>query len=545
MLLRLSIKNIVLVDYVTIDLKSGFSIFTGETGAGKSIILDSLFFVLGGRANKDFVCSYAEDGEVIACIDISKYNKIKQEFRENTLTFKRIQSKNGRTQCFLNDKAVSLSYIRDIGNRLVQFHGQHADRDLLKKTEHLRLLDNFAGLEKVKLEKAYEKWLKAQKELEEKLNVLEEYNKEQDYLKNAVIELENLFVKPGEEEELSSKRALMLKHQKLANTILEVQNSLSLNNSPSSVLTDLWRKLDRGVESEYTKIIIEHMDNVLHYLAILEDSVGETLKTLYFDESELEAIEERLFALRAAARKYNIRIDDLPELYEKMSQKVRLIENAESEIKNAQSLIKKYKNEYLIEANLLSKARKEAAEALTAKIMAELPDLKLEHSKFFVKFDNNANIMTKLGIDKVEFWVQTNPNTNAGPILEVASGGELSRFLLALKVVLFNKNKIPTLIFDEIDTGVGGAVAASIGKKLKMLAKNIQLIAITHLPQVASMADNQFLITKVLVENENRLTSKIIKLNKKERIEEIARMLSGSKITAEARASAQSLINIK
>ena len=545
MLLRLSIKNIVLVDYVTIDLKSGFSIFTGETGAGKSIILDSLFFVLGGRANKDFVCSYAEDGEVLACFDISKYNKIKQEFRENTLTFKRIQSKNGRTQCFLNDKAVSLSYIRDIGNRLVQFHGQHADRDLLKKTEHLRLLDNFAGLEKVKLEKAYEKWLKAQKELEEKLNVLEEYNKEQDYLKNAVIELENLFVKPGEEEELSSKRALMLKHQKLANTILEVQNSLSLNNSPSSVLTDLWRKLDRGVESEYTKIIIEHMDNVLHYLAILEDSVGETLKTLYFDESELEAIEERLFALRAAARKYNIRIDDLPELYEKMSQKVRLIENAESEIKNAQSLIKKYKNEYLIEANLLSKARKEAAEALTAKIMAELPDLKLEHSKFFVKFDNNANIMTKLGIDKVEFWVQTNPNTNAGPILEVASGGELSRFLLALKVVLFNKNKIPTLIFDEIDTGVGGAVAASIGKKLKMLAKNIQLIAITHLPQVASMADNQFLITKVLVENENRLTSKIIKLNKKERIEEIARMLSGSKITAEARASAQSLINIK
>lgn len=545
MLLQLSIKNIVLVDYVTLELENGFSIFTGETGAGKSIILDSLLFVLGGRANRDFISSQAEYGEVVACFDISQYNDIKQEFRDNLLNFKRIQFKNGKTLCFVNGKAVSLSYIRAIGGRLVQFHGQHADRTLLKKSEHLRLLDNFAGLEKQKVEKAYEKWLKSKKNLEEKLILLEDSKKEQDYLKNAALELEALFVKSGEEEELSFKRALMLKHQKLATTILELQNALSLNNSPSAILTDLWRKLDRSVDSEYIKPIIDHIDNALNNLAILEDSVSETLKNLYFDESELEIIEERLFALRAAARKYNIRIDELPELYNKIAAKIVLIENAEEEIKNAEIVIAKCKDEYLIEAKMLSNFRKQAAQELSKKIMAELPDLKLEHARFFVKFAADNNIMSKSGIDKLEFYVQTNPNTSSGPILEVASGGELSRFLLALKVVLFNKNKIPTLIFDEIDTGVGGAVAASIGQKLKILAKNIQLIAITHLPQVASIADHQFLITKALVQNKNRLTSKIIKLNKKERIEEIARMLSGSKITDEARASAQSLLNIK
>lgn len=547
MLLHIAIKNIVLVDYVTLNFDSGFSAFTGETGAGKSIILDSISFAIGAKVKKNFICNNAEFGEVIACFDISKQAKLIAEFGTDKLNLKRIQYKNGKTQCFINDKASNLTILKIIGEQLIEFHGQHADRELLKKSEHLRLLDEYANIkiEKEKLAQTYNEWQTSQKLLFEKINLLELANKEQDYLKNAYIELEALNIQPGEELELSTKRSLMLKQQKLFSLIAEIQNILDSTTSPSTILTDIWRKLDRNIEQEYTKSLLEHIDVALNDVAIIEEEVNNVLKKLEFDVNELEKTEERLFTLRAASRKYDMQIEDLPKLYEKITQKIYLIENAELELEKAQKQQQELKETYLKEAKLLSKMRAQAADLLANEVMQELPSLKLEHAKFLVLIETNENLATKNGIDNVEFWVQTNPNTQAGSILEVASGGELSRFLLALKVVLFNKNIIPTIIFDEIDTGLSGAVAASIGLKLNKIAKNVQLIAITHLAQVAAKADTQFLIDKKLLKTENKLTSTVKKLNKKERIEEIARMISGDEITKEARASAQSLIEAK
>lgn len=545
MLLHLAIKNIILVDYINLEFSPGFSVFTGETGAGKSIILDSLAFALGDRAKKDFICNNAEFGEVVACFDISKQKELIDLFNSKKITLKRIQYKNGKTKCFVNEHSINLSTLRDIGLQLVEFHGQHADRALLKKIEHLRILDEFFDIKKEKqnVANAFTQWQMIQKNLLEKENILATINKEQDYLTAAAEELQALNVQKGEEEELSAKRSLLIKQQKLSSLMSDIQDNLNLSNSPSAVLTEIWRKLDRYPEEKYTKPLLETLDVALNNVAIFEEEVNNLVKDLKFDEDELERIEERLFALRAVARKYSIQIDNLPELCEKITEKIYLIENAELELNKIKAEQTKCEKLYFKEANVLSELRKKVANNFMEAVMKELPDLKLEYAKFFINIESGNKFATKNGIDNVEFYVQTNPNTKMGPILEVASGGELSRFLLAIKVVLSNINTIPTIIFDEIDTGLSGGVAASIGVKLKKIAQNVQLIAITHLPQVASKADAQFVIDKKLVANENRLTSTVKKLNNKERIEEIARMLSGNDITKEARASAQSLIN--
>lgn len=530
MLLQLCINKVLIVDSVVIDLSSGFSIFTGETGAGKSIMLDSLVFVTGGKIPSN----YTEKSEVIAKFDISYNIALKEKFNDDILVLKRTK------RCFVNDKAVSLSNLRELGKDLIEFHGQHSDRLLLQKVKHLRLLDEFGNIDTIKLAQLYANWLMAQRNLEQQAKAIELSLQERDYLQNAYEELTSLNVQIDEEEFLTSKRTLLLKQQKFFNLILEVKQALTKENSPSSILTELWRKLDRNAAVGDTKPLLDEIDSILNMLAIFEDNVNESLNNLIFDEHELEIIEERLFALRSAARKYDELVINLPTLYEKIAQKINLIENAELAFEEAQQKLDDCKEAYMHEAKRISALRQQAAQKLAEQVRLELPDLKLEHANFFVKLEKAD--MSKLGLDKVEFWVQTNPNTRAGPILEIASGGELSRFILALKLVLFNKAKIATLIFDEIDTGVGGAVATAIGKKLKKLSEYAQLIAITHLPQVAALADHQFLISKYFIAGERRLTSTISKLNNVERIEELARMLSGNEITDEARASAKSLL---
>lgn len=551
MLLQLSIKDIVLIDRLKLDFGKGFSVFTGETGAGKSIILDCLMFALGVRASTNLIRSGAETGQVVASFNIAELPFVADLLIENgfasedVVIFKRICSKDGRNRAYINDQPVSLAFMRNIGQYLAEIHGQHADRAFLDKAAHLRCLDEFADLrgDLKQLSKLYSSWQALKADLIQQDIELAGLKKEQEYLQAAAAELAHLNVLVGEEEELSLRRATLMRYEKMASDINQANGILNQHNSPADILADLLRLLERKKEQmpEYIGPIIDHIDEALNCLALAQDSIAEALAETDFKPQELENLEERLFALRAASRKYKIQVDELPQLYKRIESQLLLIEQHELERNLLEKKIAALKSEYLILAQAISSNRKLAAKQLELKVAQELSALKLEHAKFILKIETDMEKPNNSGIDEAEFWVQTNPTTNPGPLMKIASGGELARFLLALKMVLAYKSSVPTLIFDEVDAGVGGAVAASIGQRLVKLSHSLQILSITHSPQVAARADSHFLITKQSVGANLELVTNVQPLAEEEAIEELARMLSANKITPEARATARIL----
>lgn len=551
MLLQLSIKDIVLIDRLKLDFDKGFSVFTGETGAGKSIILDCLMFALGVRASTNLIRSGAETGQVAASFNIAELPFVADLLIENgfasedVVIFKRICSKDGRNRAYINDQPVSLAFMRNIGQYLAEIHGQHADRAFLDKAAHLRCLDEFADLrgDLKQLSKLYSSWQALKADLIQQDIELAGLKKEQEYLQAAAAELAHLNVLVGEEEELSLRRATLMRYEKMASDINQANGILNQHNSPADILADLLRLLERKKEQmpEYIGPIIDHIDEALNCLALAQDSIAEALTETDFKPQELENLEERLFALRAASRKYKIQVDELPQLYKRIESQLLLIEQHELERNLLEKKIAALKSEYLILAQAISSNRKLAAKQLELKVAQELSALKLEHAKFILKIETDMEKPNNSGIDEAEFWVQTNPTTNPGPLMKIASGGELARFLLALKMVLAYKSSVPTLIFDEVDAGVGGAVAASIGQRLVKLSHSLQILSITHSPQVAARADSHFLITKQSVGANLELVTNVQPLAEEEAIEELARMLSANKITPEARATARIL----
>lgn len=551
MLLQLSIKDIVLIDRLKLDFGKGFSVFTGETGAGKSIILDCLMFALGVRASTNLIRSGAETGQVVASFNIAELPFVADLLIENgfasedVVIFKRICSKDGRNRAYINDQPVSLAFMRNIGQYLAEIHGQHADRAFLDKAAHLRCLDEFADLrgDLKQLSKLYSSWQALKADLIQQDIELAGLKKEQEYLQAAAAELAHLNVLVGEEEELSLRRATLMRYEKMASDINQANGILNQHNSPADILADLLRLLERKKEQmpEYIGPIIDHIDEALNCLALAQDSIAEALAETDFKPQELENLEERLFALRAASRKYKIQVDELPQLYKRIESQLLLIEQHELERNLLEKKIAALKSEYLILAQAISSNRKLAAKQLELKVAQELSALKLEHAKFILKIETDMEKPNNSGIDEAEFWVQTNPTTNLGPLMKIASGGELARFLLALKMVLAYKSSVPTLIFDEVDAGVGGAVAASIGQRLVKLSHSLQILSITHSPQVAARADSHFLITKQSVGANLELVTNVQPLAEEEAIEELARMLSANKITPEARATARIL----
>lgn len=551
MLLQLSIKDIVLIDRLKLDFDKGFSVFTGETGAGKSIILDCLMFALGVRASTNLIRSGAETGQVVASFNIAELPFVADLLIENgfasedVVIFKRICSKDGRNRAYINDQPVSLAFMRNIGQYLAEIHGQHADRAFLDKAAHLRCLDEFADLrgDLKQLSKLYSSWQALKADLIQQDIELAGLKKEQEYLQAAAAELAHLNVLVGEEEELSLRRATLMRYEKMASDINQANGILNQHNSPADILADLLRLLERKKEQmpEYIGPIIDHIDEALNCLALAQDSIAEALTETDFKPQELENLEERLFALRAASRKYKIQVDELPQLYKRIESQLLLIEQHELERNLLEKKIAALKSEYLILAQAISSNRKLAAKQLELKVAQELSALKLEHAKFILKIETDMEKPNNSGIDEAEFWVQTNPTTNPGPLMKIASGGELARFLLALKMVLAYKSSVPTLIFDEVDAGVGGAVAASIGQRLVKLSHSLQILSITHSPQVAARADSHFLITKQSVGANLELVTNVQPLAEEEAIEELARMLSANKITPEARATARIL----
>ncbi|KQM33799.1 DNA repair protein RecN [Rhizobium sp. Leaf68] len=553
MLVQLSIRDIVLIERLDLGFEAGLSVLTGETGAGKSILLDSLSLALGGRGDGGLVRHGEDKGQVTATFEVGMDHPARLLLRENgldddgDLIFRRVQSADGRTKAYVNDQAVSVQMMRQLGQHLVEIHGQHDDRALVDTNAHRALLDAFAGLsdEVVSVQGLYRTWRDAERGLKVHRAKVEAAAREADYLRSSVEELEALSPRDGEEEELAERRSVMQKSERIAGDIAEASEFLNGNASPVPIIASMMRRLERKSHEApgLLEDTVQLLDAALDNLSNAQMEVEAALRRTEFDPRELERVEERLFALRAAGRKYSVPVSDLPALAERMVTDLADLDAGEEKLAKLEAQLGVVKANFDQAALSLSEKRRNAAAALSDAVMAELPALKLERARFTVEVTSDASSATADGIDVVEFHVQTNPGTRPGPIMKVASGGELSRFLLALKVALADRGSAPTLVFDEIDTGVGGAVADAIGQRLKRLSKTVQVLSVTHAPQVAARASTHLLIAKGPAgDGTERIATRVATMQPEHRTEEIARMLAGASVTDEARAAAARLL---
>ncbi|MBZ9986216.1 DNA repair protein RecN [Mesorhizobium sp. BH1-1-5] len=550
MLSRLSIRDIVLIEKLDIDFLPGLSVLTGETGAGKSILLDALSLALGARGDASLVRHGAAQGQVIAVFDVPRNHPARALLAENEIEddgdviLRRVQTADGRTRVFVNDQPSSVTLMRDVGRALVEIHGQHDERALVDPGAHRELLDSFGGhLGAVRgTGEAWRYWRNCEQELSRHRAKVEAAAREADYLRASVAELAKLDPAPGEETELADLRAQMMRVERIAGEIHDAQDVLSGPSSPLPQLASLLRRLQRksGEAPGLLDEVVKSLDEAMISLDAAQSGVEAALRATEYDPQRLEKAEERLFALRAASRKHNVPVDDLAKLRDTMVADLADLDAGEERLHALEKQAAAGREAYDISAAQLSSLRHAASAGLTKAVMAELPALKLERAEFIVEIASDAESRMEEGIDQVEFWVRTNPGTRPGPMMKVASGGELSRFLLALKVALADRGSAPTLVFDEIDTGVGGAVADAIGQRLARLSKRVQVLSVTHAPQVAARAATHFLISKS--GGKDRVATGIAEMDRAARQEEIARMLAGATITDEARAAADRLL---
>jgi len=552
MLVQLVIRDIVLIERLDIKFEAGLSVLTGETGAGKSILLDALSLSLGGRGDGGLVRHGANEGQVSAIFDVESKHPLRRLLREHgfeddgDIILRRIQEKDGRSRAFINDQPTSITLLRQIGRDLVEIHGQHADRALVDISHHRALLDAFGRLEEMVeiVARSFHDWQQAEKKLKAQRSLIEKAAREADYLQASVEELGTLAPEQGEEEELAGRRAAMMKAERIAGDIHEAIEIVTGSHSPVPIIANLARRLERKNSDSGIAItpIIEALDRSLIALDEAQTELDEVARALDFDPKELEQTEERLFALRAAARKYGVAVDSLPQLREKLDAQLAAWQAGEESLAQLENETAQKLEIYDKNALALSEQRHKAAKQLEQAVMAQLPALKLERAEFIINLNSDSQERGEQGIDRVEYFVRTNPGTRPGSLIKTASGGELSRFLLALKVALAERGTAPTLIFDEIDTGVGGAVADAIGMRLHRLARKVQVLSVTHAPQVAARANHHFLIAKTETENKERVVTSVQRMSELERQEEIARMLAGEHITNEARAAAAKLL---
>ena len=524
MLARLSIRDIVLIERLDIEFFRGLAVLTGETGAGKSILLDAFALALGGRGDASLVRHGAEQGQVTAVFDVPKGHPAVAILSENGLDeassadscemiLRRVQLADGRTRAFINDQAISVQTLKAVGTALVEIHGQHDERALVDAATHRRLLDAFAGLEKdvSALEKLWEARRAANSALAEHRAGMERAAREADYLRHASDELKTLAPRDGEETALAERRTAMMQGEKIATDLREAQDAVSGDHSPVASLSAAVRRLERRAANSPALVepAVKAIDAAINALEEADQHLSKALAAADFDPAELERIEERLFALRAASRKYSTPVDGLAGLAAKYAADVALIDAGAEQLKKLEAAANEADLRYGAAAKKLSAAREKSAQKLDRAVNGELAPLKLERATFTTQIESDPAAPGPQGFDRIEFWVQTNPGTRPGPLMKVASGGELSRFLLALKVVLSDRGSAPTLVFDEIDTGVGGAVADAIGARLARLASKVQVMAVTHAPQVAARADQHLLISKDALDKGKRVATRV------------------------------------
>jgi DNA repair protein RecN (Recombination protein N) len=549
-LVRLSIRDIVLIDRLDLDVGGGLTVLTGETGAGKSILLDAFSLSLGARGDGSLVREGQAQGQVTAVFELPQAHPVHriaqaQDLRiDGELVLRRVQMADGRTRAFVNDQPTSAQALRTIARALVEIHGQHDDRALIDPSSHRALLDSFGALEPllVRTRQAFDGWKGAERHYAEEEARLAATRREADYLRHAHAELSKLAPQSHEEGRLAQQRADMMQGEKVATELRDAHESVTGDAAPIGAIAGALRRLERRVAQAPGLIepSVRALGEALEALAAVQSALEEALQKAAFDPRELERVEERLFALRGAARKYQVSVEALPQLKDRIGAELAGLDASEARLAQLTAAVAEGRADYAVAAAELARARRRAGRELDAVVNAELAPLKLENARFVSEL--SQDVAAREGTDRVEFWVETNPGTRPGPLLKVASGGELARFMLALKVALADRGSAPTLVFDEIDTGVGGAVADAIGQRLARLAENVQVLAVTHAPQVAARAGAHLRIAKDRIGGSRRVATRVASLEQDARREEIARMLAGATITEEARAAAARLI---
>jgi len=555
MLLSLAIRDVVLIERLRIDFTPGLCALTGETGAGKSILLDSLGLALGNRADTGLVRQGAEQASVTAAFELPNDHPAEAILAEHDiaaeddhLVLRRVLGRNGRGRAYVNDQPVSVSLLRKLADTLVEVQGQFEQRGLLDPASHRTLLDAFGGLEaRVReVSERFRAWREAAEARRRAEAELERARRDEAFLRHAVEELDSLAPEPGEEARLAEQRARLMNAEKLLTAFNAAVTALAGGEDGAGAdarLAEARRALDRVAEAGGAALnpVLEALDRAM---AESEDALAHLhslSSEIELDAGQQQEIEDRYFALKEMARKHHVTVVAVSALRDDFAARLEAIDSGGAHLSELARQAQAARDAYVAAAEALSRARAEAAERLDAAVNAELPPLKLDKATFKTRLEPLAeDAWTVEGLERVRFEVATNPGSNPGPLGKIASGGELSRFLLALKVVLAQVSPVRALVFDEVDSGIGGATAAAVGERLARLAEGRQILAVTHSPQVAARADHHWRVAKT-AKGETVVTD-VSALSPKERREEIARMLSGAQVTEEARAAADKLM---
>jgi len=550
MLRSLDIRDILIIERLELAFQPGLNVLTGETGAGKSILLDSLGFVLGWRGRAELVRSGADQGEVVAVFDLPDDHAARVVLEEaglpieDELILRRVNTKDGRKTAWVNDRRCSGEVLRALSDKLVELHGQFDDRGLLNPRGHMALLDDFGKHSKYlgALRRQWRAVGAARKTLEQAEVALTAVREEEEFLRHAVAELDTLDPQPQEEAALDAKRRLMQGAERIREDVSKALTAIGYEGA-EGLVNDATRWLDEAADQAEGRLSapLEALSRALDALGEAQAGVETALEALSFNPTELEHAEERLFAIRALARKHEVLPDELGGFADTLRKKLTALDQGEGDIAALREVLLSEEKTYGEMAANLTTKRQKAARALDKAMAAELTPLKMERAVFTTEI-TSADAGPD-GQDAVVFTVATNPGAPSGPLNKIASGGELSRFLLALKVCLTAQSSGITMIFDEIDRGVGGATADAVGRRLAALAEGAQVLVVTHSPQVAARGAHHWRVEKRVAKGQT--TSAVVPLNAGDRIDEIARMLSGDTVTDVAREAAKSLVNDK
>lgn len=554
MLKSLSVRNVVLIDSLNLEFSGGLSVFSGETGAGKSILLDSLGLLLGNRADSGLIRSGADKLTVSGVFELADKNNpffclcAENDIEvDDEIIIKRSLTIDGKSKILLNDQPITLRLLKELGAYLVEVHGQFDNQGLLNPATHLSVLDTFGGYnaELTALANSYQYYKNLQKQLKNAEQAFADASREEDNLRHWADELEKAKVKKSEEDELNRKRTELMHAEKILENLNTAYTSLQGRDIASSIqkAQSALAKVNSLTENKFADID-EELNTALIQLDEAVARIEQASSEISLDSGEADSVEERLFALKALARKHQVNVDDLPDVLTGFKAKLAAIDKGGTDIADLHMAVEKARKEYMQKAAKITELRQKAARVLDAAVMAELPPLKMEKAKFVTEIKPLAESdWSERGSDAVCFTVATNPSSPQGPLSKIASGGELARFMLALKVNLAQKSSVETLVFDEVDSGIGGATAQAVGERLFRLAQKVQVLVVTHSPQVAAFSNEHFKVSKA---TENNVTlMRVEKLSGDEKKEEIARMLSGEKISDEARAAAEVLINCR
>ena len=553
MLLGLTIREIVLIDRLDLALRPGLCVLTGETGAGKSILLDALGLALGRRAEAGLVRHGAAEAAVTAEFAVGRNHSAHAILHEagfagdsDTIVLRRLVRSDGRSRAFVNDEPASIGTLRRLGDSLVEIQGQFEQRGLLDPANHRMVLDAFAELagNSAPLAAAWRNWRAARDREQQAARLAAANREEEDLLRHHLAELDALTPEPGEEDRLSARRSLLQNAERLGETLNEAVGELAGAAGAQAALARAARRLERARERGYGLLdaAAAATERAANETAEALDVLEAAIRNLELDPRELEAVEERLFALRAVARKHQVAVADLPALRDAIAARLASIEASSESAAVLVNATAMARAEYIAVADWISRVRQAAALRLDAAVATELSPLRLDKARFrTVVTPLDEPDWSEHGCERVHFEIATIPEAPFGPLARIASGGELSRFMLALKLVLADTSSVPTLIFDEVDSGIGGAVAAAVGERLQRLGTGLQVLVVTHSPQVAARGAYHWRVAKRL--NDRKTVTQVEELDADERQEEIARMLSGRTITPEARAAAASLIS--